>query len=128
MIAEQETTLSAPAAELLAFLQRHAYKREFALTDRHIAGEMGIPVREVIDLADELIRAGHLVIAETSPPHGRWLCVPMGDLAAARAYANSLGRRAIKVFRRRKHLRAAIAAAELSRPVGSTGQHRLFDN
>lgn len=117
---------SSPASRLLEYLKRWAGARERAKTDAAIAAALGIPVREIVDLADELLAAGHLVVAEVTAPHGRWLLAPTADLAPARHYANSLGRRGVSILLRRKHLRRAIARADAARLIDSTGQRRLF--
>jgi len=124
---EKQTELSTHAVALLEVLRRAAFLRGLAITDKVLASRIGVPARELIDLADELIQAGHVVVAEVSDPKGRWLCTRAEDLTAARRYANSLGRRGVRVLRRRKVVRWAIERADLALPeMDSTGQYLLF--
>jgi len=104
------TENSPNASRLLEILTRQAPCRERAIPDRELARMIECPERDVIDLATELLAAKHAVIAETAPPFGRWLATRMSDLPAARTHANSLGRRGVRILRRRKLLRAAIEA------------------
>lgn len=76
------------------------------LTDRTLAELLGIPRRDVIDAAGELLAAGYLVLADGG---GRWL----GDLSEARRYDQVLRSRALQILRRRRDLRAAIRRASL---------------
>ncbi len=93
--------LTAEAARLLTALRAN----EGPQTDRHLAGQAGLSVRQIVDVADELLQAGYLVVATTSPPFGRWL----GTIADARTYERVLRSRALKILIRRRHLRQAIA-------------------
>lgn len=124
----QQVELSPDAARLLAYLQAYADQRGLARTDRYLAALLRVPIRQVIDLADELIRAGHVVQAEVQPPHGRWLnrCQTADMVREAQRYAASLHDRGVSILTRRKHLVEAIAAAEARRQTETTGQHRLF--
>ncbi len=95
-------------------------------TDRELARLVGVNVREVVDLAGELLTAGHLVIASCDVRNpGRCLLFPQDDLRLLQVYIDSLSTRAKKILNRRKHLRKARATAERKRQVGTDGQLSL---
>lgn len=121
-----DTTLSQNAQRLLQWLQAYAARRDRATTDAQLAAAIGVPHRDVIDLRDELLQAGHIIVAETEKPAGSWLCVQPADLPRAKRYADSLDQRARSIFVRRQHLQAAIAAAEARQAIETNGQRRLF--
>ena len=123
---EQQTALSTDAQRLLHVLQVCCHARHLAKPDRELAVRLELPERSMVDLADELLAAGHLVIAETIAPMGRWILDTAQDLAPAKSYDRVLGSRAVKIFRRRRNLRRAIYRVESARAVESTGQRRLF--
>lgn len=124
----EKASLSSDAQRLLHYLQTYAHKRGLAKTDRHIAGALRLPIRSIIDLADELLTGGHIVLAEVTPPHGRWICGcrNAGEVQEAWRYADSLRDRGISILARRKRLVQAIRATEALRKVETTGQGRLF--
>lgn len=96
---------------LLRLLKRHATERRNAITDATIAHMIGVDPRQVIKLAGELIEVGHLVVAETTDPPGRWLVSRAEDLHYARHYSNVLGHRGVENWRRRSAVRRAIELA-----------------
>jgi len=119
--------LSPPAARLLDVLRRYARRRESAITDERLRKMLGVSKREVIKLADELLRAKILVLAETSPPMGRWLAGDdPADLPLANCHANNLDKRARKIHVRAKLVRLAIEATSQRLRSDGTGQAWLF--
>lgn len=102
------------ARRLLEVLnQAGAHTWRSALRDKHLAVMLGCSPREISELAFECIEAGHLVLASTdSDRGGRFVLPPGANLGPARHYAESLGRRAAKIFRRRTAVLNVIAAAE----------------
>ena len=132
-MAEQPIThnpsLSGDAALLLSYLERFAPRPDLAKADRVIAAALGKGERSIIDLADELLQAGHVVVARTVFPMGRWLLLPNAgpDLwQQARDYVAGLDARAISIHARAKHARQALERMEASRPTDSRGQQRMF--
>jgi len=114
------------AGALLAYLRARANRREDAKTDKVIARALRCHVREVIDLADDLIRAGHLVIAETRKPCGRWILEHVtADVAAAQRYDAALKQRAARIFARRRNVRRLVATAIAAAAVEPNGQTRI---
>jgi hypothetical protein len=95
------------------------------LPDRELARSARLPQRDIIDLADELLAAGHIVIARCAPPMGRWLLPPGADLAPAREYLAQLHGRGLKVLARERRLRRAIELAEQRRDPETSGQLKL---
>ena len=95
--------LSIAATRLLTSLRARAAPQ----TDAALAVATGLPERDVIDVADELLIAGYLVCATSASPSGRWL----GTIEHARQYDRVLRMRALKILVRRRHLRQAIARA-----------------
>lgn len=73
--------------------------------DRILSEFANIPVRDIIDYADELLAAGIPVCADG---RGRWI----GDLDDLRRYHKSLDSRAKRVFQRRQHVQTAIETLE----------------
>src|SRR5688572_26166328 len=94
--------LSREAQRLLNYMRDWAHCRELARTDEQLAHAAQSPVRNVIDLRDELLQHGHIVIAEVTRPMGSWLCDPREDLAPARRYADTLHSRGVAALTRRK--------------------------
>lgn len=120
--------LSELAMRLLRLLKRHATERRHAITDATIAGMIDVDARKVVDLAGELLDAGHLVVAETTSPPGRWLVSRVEDLHYARHYGAVLGHRAVANWRRSRTVRRLIdqmAAAQRADTTGD-GQRWLF--
>jgi len=96
------------------------------LTDARLAQAVGVPVRRVIDLAYELIAAGHLVVASCDRiAPGRFLLLPGDDLRPAWQYLRVLESRGRKVFTRLQHFRTALEAAERTTAVDTRGQLSL---
>ena len=113
------------AQALLLALQLHRGRVGVGkpLTDRELAGRIGVAQRAVIDLAAELIEAGYLVIAtcDSSAP-GRCLLLPTDDLAPVYQYYKDLKDRGVAVLHRARALGAALRAAERQRNPASNGQ------
>jgi hypothetical protein len=92
---------------LLAALRRlGADSRARAIPDRRLAEECSLPPRTMIDAAAELLRAGVLVLASSTPPPGRWI----GTLPEALTYRAALVRRVRHTAGRIAALDRAIAA------------------
>lgn len=130
---ENRLPLPSPAAlELLAYLRSAAPRPDLAKTDATIASALECPERSIVDLADDLMVAGHLVVARVVAPFGRWLLIPSrADQAAwdeARAYVASLHDRGVKVLARQQHAASALRRAESEHPapVPAGGQGQLF--
>jgi hypothetical protein len=127
----QSSELSADARRLLEHLRRWATEPDRAQTDRELAAVLNLPQRDLVDLADELLRHGHMVIARTGAPPGRWILLDGDPDQAhwfqAREYAAGLDARAKGIHARAKHAREALATLEARRQVEpTTGQGRLF--
>ncbi len=118
--------LSDPATRLLRLLKRHATERRNAITDATIAHMIGVDPRQVIKLAGELLEAGHLVVAETTEPPGRWLISRAEDLHYARHYAAVLGHRAVANGRRCSTVRRLVEQLAASEGAEVNGQRWLF--
>lgn len=106
-----QSPLSGSAVALLAELRKSDLARP--RTDADLAGATGLPERDIVDLAAELLAAGYLVLADG---RGRWLGTP----AEARGYIESLGRRAKMILIRRRAVRRAAERHTL-------GDRSLFD-
>lgn len=126
-----ESPPSPNALLLLDYLRRWAPRPELARPDRVIAKALNLPERLIVDLADELLRAGHLVVASCVHPMGRWLLrpeAPEEHWQRARDYVASLKERGVKILARQTHAASALRRTEAARlsppPVG--GQARLF--
>jgi hypothetical protein len=108
--------LSANALALLTLLKAHgATAPARALTDRQLAPLLDLPERDIIDLAGELLDAGHPVAAVCTGRPGRFIA-ERHDL---REYVLSLRRRALKVLRRYSAAKRALQRIE-------SGQLPLF--
>ena len=119
------TALSNGAVTLLSHLRRCAFTPSCAKTDREIARATGLAQRDVIDLSDELIRAGYGVVAACTPPMGRFLT---DDPDVLRGYAERLYSRGRKIMRRAHDVgRVAEVCDSRTAGIDSTGQRRLFD-
>lgn len=107
-------TLSPRARGLLLELELQRGRRGVGVmvTDKELAKMLRVPVRALVDLAGELIDAGHLVTAScgTSNP-GRCLLKRGDDLAPAVEYLKVLRGRGVKVLWRRRRFRDALRAA-----------------
>jgi len=118
-----------PAARSLLLelsMQRGRAGAGVPLTDEQLARLLAMPKRVVIDLARELIGAGHLVVASCdAKAPGRFLLKPGDDLAPARLYLQSLKARGVKVLHRRRQFRRALSAAERQTSPDSQGQLSL---
>lgn len=125
-------TLHKPSVGALRLLRAlyaaGAHGPQAAVTDARLAELTGLPVREIIDRARELMHCGVPVGANTSGARGRWL--PRAgndeDLAALRRYHADLVERGRAVLGRAAALKAAIDRFALTHQVDPTGQHRLF--
>lgn len=116
------------SSALLALLRRARtiYGIGYPLTDAALAQQLGVPPREVIDLAAALIAAGWLVVASCRRDRpGRYLLLPGDDLRAAHDYLASLDRRGVRVLARRSAFRRALDAAEAGQSPDSRGQLAL---
>lgn len=128
----QTPPLSPSACELLDYLRRLAHRPDRSRTDAAIAADLDLPERSIVDLADELLRAGHLVVARVSAPAGRWLLIPERagepEWTEARGYVASLHDRGVKILARQQHAASALRRSEERRtaPVPPGGQARLF--
>lgn len=82
------------------------------VTDKELAKTLRVPVRSIVDLAGELIDAGHLVTASCGANNpGRCLLKRGDDLAPAAKYLKDLRGRGVKVLWRRRRFRDALRAA-----------------
>ena len=120
--------LSPAARSLLLELSVHRGRRGAGvpLTDEMLAAKLRISRRVIIDLALELISAGHLVVASCdSESPGRFLLLPGDDLTPAKHYLQTLETRGIKILHRRKQFAAALANAERQTSPDSQGQLSL---
>jgi len=102
-------------------IQRDRHGAAMMVTDKQLAASLRVSVRSIVDLAGELIDAGHLVPAscDTKNP-GRCLLKPGDDLTPAREYLKVLRTRGVKVLWRRRRFRDALRAAgagQLSLPL-----------
>lgn len=125
----RQLALSPSAARLLDVLRRLCHRRDAAQSDAWLADRIGVSPREVIDLADELLRAGWAVIAETREPYGRWLVTESAQLADAHRYRQSLRHRGVQILLRARAVRCAIEATSIrlrTAPDQATGQGYLF--
>ena len=117
---------------LLDYLRRFATRPERARSHATIADALNLGIRSIVDLADELLRAGHVVVARVTSPFGCWLLDPakatVAEWEEARAYRGSLNDRGVKILARRQHVDSALRRAEAERPapVPAGGQARLF--
>ena len=112
--------LSEGAIRLLAFLRdSRARDESTAVTHAQVTQCAGLPHRDVIDFAAELLAAGYLVLACSA---GVYLIEPQdsrpASLAPAWAYAAALKRRAKMVLLRRRRLLRAIDLVESGRAPG----------
>jgi hypothetical protein len=80
------------------------------LPDHRLSDWCNLPIREIIDVADELLRAGYPVCADG---RGRFL----GDVFDLNLYIASLRKRARKIFVRCGH--AIVARDALERAAGN---------
>lgn len=122
--------LSPDAMRLRDLLRRFAFSPATARTDRSIASDLSIPERVVVEVADELLQAGWLVVARCKSPPGRWILLDddtdPAHIQEARDYAKQLDDRAIGIHVRAKHARDALAAREARRGTQFARQGRLF--
>lgn len=105
--------LATNAIRLLeALTAAQAYAPARALTDRQLAEACSLPARAIIDAAGELLDVGYLVVASCGTPPGRWLFSRVhsdpADLRHARAYLQSLNRRAMRILHRRRTVRDSL--------------------
>lgn len=123
--APQVTQLSPPAARLLALLRsRHTSPPQInGITDAKLAGLIPCAVRDVVDLARELLEAGWMVCADGG---GRWLALPGDDLTAVYKYADSLHGRSMDILVREKLVNRNLRVIESGRSPDTTGQLALF--
>lgn len=119
--------LTREGEQLLSVLIRLGAKsKDSAVTDKRLAAETGLPQRDIIDIARHCINAGHLVLATTRAPFGRFLLARDGPLADAYAYADDLDERAVACLARSKDVRITVAKIERSRlPIDSRGQFNM---
>lgn len=96
-----ERSLSTEALRLLAVLREQgATARLKSLPDRTLAELTSLPARDIIDVADELLAHGFLVLAGGD---GRWL----GTAEECFAYAESLEVRGKRILMRAGNARRA---------------------
>jgi len=120
MATDGRKPLSTAALRVWTELQRSCILTpNCALTDRELSERIHLPQREIIDAAGELLGVGILCLAGE---HGRWL----GTTAEARAYEQSLGRRARAILHRRRLVRRAILLNQLGQVPDDNGQFPLF--
>lgn len=125
-----QTELSIDASRLLNYLRNYCTDPSRSKTHRSIAEALSIPDRSVIDLADELLQAGHVVIARVRPPMGIWLLDPSSPTDHGREayeYHTALRRRAGSIYVRARHVRLALARLEAQRHRETSGQLTLFN-
>ena len=125
----QQSRVTGNAQRLLVYLQRFAPRPDIARTDEVISRALEIPERTVIELADELLQAGHMIVASVTFPAGRWLLTedaPDEYWLKARKYADGLTSRAIQIHARAKHAKSAMEVMEQRRRVRTNGQANLF--
>jgi len=98
--------ISAAATALLQLLRLLAEP----IVDREAADHINVSHREVIDLAEELLAHGYPVCAGG---RGRWL----GSLRDLIDYDRVLRQRALRILRRRRHVRQCIARLQQGRTL-----------
>lgn len=95
-------SLSPAAVSVLEALRRAGATAEYrAVTDARLADSTGLPERDIIDAARELLDAGVLVLAAG---RGRWI----GTVPEAIAYCERLEQRAKDIFGRVAAVRRGI--------------------
>lgn len=99
-----------------------------AIPDHRLAELLGVPSREVIDLARELLDHLYVVVAETQAPAGRWLASTESDLVLARAHLRSLHDRGVSILARASALGRAIDARSTALRSDGRGQLSLFSD
>jgi hypothetical protein len=122
---------STEALQVLGCLdESNAYDRGHRVCDRQISVKLGWTKpgarahRAIIDLRDELLRAGLVMCTDNND--GTFIVLPGSDLALARADEQKMDKRAVAIHARAKHLRQAIDLYEQhARPAESTGQFNL---
>lgn len=125
------TPLSTSASLLLQTLRdRGATRRARALKDAELARATGIPQRNVIIYARELINAGYPVCATCKEPMGRFLVEP-GDVEAmreAREEIDVLKSRGADNFARAAAITRALNKFDAAMfPLDSKQQGTLFE-
>lgn len=121
--------LSTGACTLLAALRAHAHSVLAAQTDRRLAELTGLPQRDLVEYALELLEHGYIVVASCAHPMGRYLVDPVTatdrELDDARIYADKLDKRGVRVLHRARELRRAIEQSEQARRQRADGQLNL---
>ena len=93
-------------------IQRVRHGAGVMLTDKQLAATLGLQVRSIVDLAGDLIDAGHIVPASSDTKNpGRCLLKRGDDFAPALAYLKVLDSRGVKILWRRRRFRDALIAA-----------------
>jgi len=106
--------LSPRARHLLLELniQRAHHGAGAMVKDKDLAKSVHAPERDIVDLAGELIDAGHLVMASCDSNNpGRCLLKRGDDLQPALDYLESLHERGVKILSRERRFRDALEAA-----------------
>lgn len=130
LVVAQAMAISERARRVLSVLhEARADAPERAITDREIARRAGVPIREVIDLAEELVEIDVAVLATCGKKRtgtagkGRFICKRPDWV---RLYAEQLHKRAKSIHGRAAAYSALAARLEALRPTETTGQRRLF--
>lgn len=114
---------------LSVLLAARADAPERAITDREIARRAGVPQREVIGLAEELVEIDVAVLATCGKKRtgtaakGRFICERPDWV---RLYAEKLHKRAKSIHGRAAVYSSLAARLEAKRTTETTGQRRLF--
>ena len=130
MAPETASLISEKARRVLAALEAaRADAPERAMTDREIARRAGVAMRDVIDLAEELVDIDVAVLATCGRSRdgragkGRFICERPEWV---RLYAEKLHKRARSIHGRAAAFASLAERMEAKRSTETTGQRRLF--
>lgn len=126
---KQESAVSKGARRVLdALRSARADCPERAVTDARIAASAGVPARDVIDMAEELVALDVAVLATCGKGRdgkrgkGRFICP---NPVWVRQYAAKLHARARAIHMRAKSFRLLADRMDARQSPDSTGQHRI---
>lgn len=117
-----------PRAELLlqTFIRLGAFDAANAVTDARLAKMTGIPKRDVIDVRDELLDAGHLVVARTVKPKGSFIDMGIPASEESGHYQDSLESRGKKILVRASRVgKIRYDRNIIAKPMDDRGQATL---
>jgi len=124
----KQNGLSERACQLLGLLLtwRERMGVGVPVTDDILGHRLGTHPRNVINIAGELLAAGHLILASCDNwAGGRYLLRPGDDLRPAYEHRDALRKRARKILLRRRNLIRAIRRAEALHEPETDGQLHL---